>query len=68
MALHIPWGYIAIETFYYKVFGLAYGKNIFSNNIEPYVYTASVLLILAPACELINRFAPWMVGKTRGRT
>ena len=68
MALHIPWGYIAIETLYYKMFGLAYGKNIFSDNIEPYAFAASVQLILASACELINRFAPWMVGETRGRT
>ncbi len=41
MVFHIPWGYIVIETFYYKAFGLTYGKNIFSSNIEPYIYSIS---------------------------
>ena len=53
------------ETLYYKLFGLVYGKNILSGNAEGFLHAATILLLLIPMIELLNRFIPWAVGKKK---
>ena len=56
-------GYMITETLYYKLFGLVYGENALSGNVEGLLHTATILLLLIPVIELFNRFFPWAVGK-----
>lgn len=63
MEFHIFPGYLILETLFYKLFKLPYSNNLYSGNIEGFVYAASVLLLLIPIIEIINRFFPWMGGK-----
>ena len=63
VAFHYRPGYIVLETTFYKFFGLKYMDNVFSFNIEGFVYTICVLLLCVPIIEFVNRFAPWAVGK-----
>lgn len=58
-------GYMFTETLYYKLFRLVYGENILSGNIEGFLHTATILLLLIPVIELLNRFFPWAVGKKK---
>lgn len=59
-------GYITVNTDYCDITDfLAYGRNALPNDIESLLHTAGVFLILFPVCELINRYAPWMEGKTK---
>ncbi len=63
VAFHYYPGYMILETLFYKSFGLKYMYNVFSYNIEGFVYTICVLMLCVPIIEFVNRFAPWMVGK-----
>lgn len=62
---HYTQGYTVTETLYYKAFGLVYGQNELSGNIEGFIHAFTVLVILTPIILIINQFAPWMVGKPR---
>ena len=63
VAFHYYPGYMILETLFYKLFGWQYLHNVFSHNIEGFVYAICVLLLCVPIIEFVNRFAPWMVGK-----
>lgn len=64
---HYVQGYMVTETLYWKLFKLQYGNNVFSGNIEGFVQAITVLVLLVPVIEVMNRFVPWMVGKrTKG--
>ena len=62
VAFHYYPGYMILETLFYKLFGLKYLNNVFSYNIEGFVYTIVILLLCVPIIEFVNRFAPWAVG------
>lgn len=67
MAFHQHPGNRIVEEFFGRAFGLVYKNNVFSTNIEAFVYTACVILLCVPVIEFVNRFAPWMVGKRRAK-
>ena len=60
---HLFPGYVITETLYYKVFGLVYMDNRFSYNVEGFIHAITVLLLMIPVIQIINKFCPWMVGK-----
>ncbi len=62
LAFHLYPGYMILETLFYHFLGLKYLYNVFSYNIEGFVYTIVILLLCVPIIEFVNRFAPWALG------
>lgn len=65
MAFHQHPNNRIVEELFGRGLGLVYKNNVFSNNIEGFVYAACVILLCVPIIEFVNRFAPWTVGKRR---
>lgn len=57
--------YLILETMFYRLFGLQYTNNVFSENIEGLVYALCAMVMMIPVIEIINRWLPWMGGKKR---
>ena len=63
LAFHKNVAYVILELLFLYFFGLAYEENVYSGNIEGFVYAALGALFCVPIIWFVNRFAPWAVGK-----
>ena len=62
LAFHKNVGYAILEIVFLRFWGLKYEDNVFSGNIEGFIYTALGVLFCLPIIWFVNRFAPWAVG------